>query len=246
MINKNLILNVYESRSLNSNLATQLLYGEKFLIIKSYKKHFQIKTSYDNYPGYITKRKIKKKMIPTHKISVLKASLYSRPNIKFKLKKKISFCSYIQVLSIKNNFYKFDKYWIQKKDVMKIKATIKLFDKIKIFESIKYKWGGNSFKGIDCSALVQIFYKFNNLYFPRDTKDQVKLFKKSNNKAYLKKNSLIYWKGHVAICLTNTNLIHAYGPKKKVIIMNIKKTIKEIKEKSKLEIQSIKHEPSRF
>ena len=243
MINKNLILNVYEGRSLNSRLATQLLYGEKFSVLKIYKKHFQIKTSYDNYVGYIKKKNYHKKMSPTHKISVLKANLYSEPNIKFKLKKKISFCSYIQVSDTKNNFYKFDEFWVKKKDIMKVNETIKLFNKIKIFKNIKYKWGGNSFKGIDCSALIQIFYKFNNLYFPRDTKDQVKLFKKSKNIKNLKKNSLIYWKGHVAICLTNTYLIHAYGPKKKVIIMNIKKTIKEIKEKSKLEIQSINHEP---
>ena len=34
--------------------------------------------------------------------------------------------------------------------------------------------------------------------------------------------------------------MHAYGPKKKVIIMSIKNTILEIKEKSKLEVIGIK------
>ena len=48
----------------------------------------------------------------------------------------------------------------------------------KMFKNIKYKWG-NSFKGIDCSALVQIFYKFNNKFYPRDTKDQIKYFKRN-------------------------------------------------------------------
>jgi len=38
------------------------------------------------------------------------------------------------------------------------------------------------------------------------------------------------------------NLIHAYGPKKKVIIMNTIKTINEIEEKSKLKVKSIKNE----
>ena len=40
-----------------------------------------------------------------------------------------------------------------------------------------------------------------------------------------KKGDLIFWKGHVAVCLNSTKLVHAYGPKKRVIIMPIRKTI---------------------
>ena len=242
MINNNLILNVYEKKTLKSKISTQLLYGEKFSIIRKYKDCLKIKSSYDKYIGYISKKKYLTKINPTHKVSVLKADLYSKPNKKFKLKKKISFCSHIEVIDIKNSFYKFEKYWIKKENVLKLNDKIKLFNKVKIFKDIKYKWGGNSFKGIDCSALVQIFYKFNNKYCPRDTKDQIKFFKRNRKIKHLKKNSLIYWKGHVAICLSNTYLIHAYGPKKKVLIMKINKTVKEIKNNSKLEVQSIINE----
>ena len=49
---------------------------------------------------------------------------------------------------------------------------------ILIFKNIKYKWGGKSFKGIDCSALIQLFLNFNNKFCPRDAKDQVKYCKK--------------------------------------------------------------------
>ena len=31
-------------------------------------------------------------------------------------------------------------------------------------------------KGLDCSALVQLFFNFNNKYCPRDAKDQVRFF----------------------------------------------------------------------
>ena len=49
-------------------------------------------------------------------------------------------------------------------------------------------------------------------------------------------NDLIFWKGHVAICVNNNYLIHAYGPKKKVLIMKIYKTIKEIEKNAKLKV----------
>ena len=86
-----------------------------------------------------------------------------------------------------------------------------LFKRVSIFKNVKYKWGGKSCNGIDCSALIQIFYKFNNLYCPRDTKDQIRYFK---NKKMISKNALIFWRGHVALCLSKSKLIHAYGPKK--------------------------------
>ncbi len=242
MINTNLILNVYKEKSLKSALSTQLLYGEKFKIIKKLGKFTKIKTTYDNYIGYIKSKKFKKNFNPTHKISSLSAHLYSKPSRKFKLKKKISFCSFIKIINKKNNFLKFDKYWINKKDLLPIKINSSLFSKIRIFEGIKYKWGGNSFKGIDCSALVQIFYKFNNSFCPRDTKDQMKYFKKNVKLNKIKKNNLIFWKGHVAVSLSNRNLIHAYGPKKKVVIMNTYKTISEIKNNSNLKIKFIKNE----
>ena len=242
MINTDLILNVYKHRSLKSSLSTQLLYGEKFKIIKKFGKFLKIKTAYDNYFGYIKNKKFKENVTPTHKISNLSATLYSKPNKKFKLKNKISFGSLVKITRKTKNFLNFDKYWINKKDVLSIKKTNLLFSKIKIFKNVKYKWGGNSFKGIDCSALVQIFYKFNNKFCPRDTKDQVKYFKKNVKLSKIKKNNLIFWKGHVAICLSNIDLIHAYGPRKKVIVMNIKKTIDEIEKKSNLKVKFIKNE----
>ena len=59
MINTDLILNVYKYRSLKSPLSTQLLYGEKFKIIKKFGKFLKIKTAYDNYFGYIKNKKFK-------------------------------------------------------------------------------------------------------------------------------------------------------------------------------------------
>ena len=113
----------------------------------------------------------------------------------------------------------------------------KIFQRIKIFRDVKYKWGGKKFDGVDCSGLIQLFYKFNNLYCPRDTGPQFQYFKKLRS---IKKNAIIFWKGHVAVCLSKKKLIHAYGPKKKVIIMDIKKTINLIKKTAKLEVIGIK------
>ena len=54
-----------------------------------------------------------------------------------------------------------------------------------------------------------------------------------------KKGDIIFWKGHVAICVNSKQLIHAYGPKKKVLIMPIKETIKRILDTASLKVRKI-------
>ena len=77
---------------------------------------------------------------------------------------------------------------------------------------------------------------FNNKFCPRDTKDQIKFFKKKTELRKIKKNDLIFWKGHVALALSKQELIHAYGPSKKTVIMPIKKTIDRIYKTANLKI----------
>ena len=96
------------------------------------------------------------------------------------------------------------------------------------------------FSGVDCSALVQLFLNFNNKFCPRDTKDQIKYFKKKIKLKNIRKNDMIFWKGHVAIALSKNKLIHAYGPMKKVVVMSIKKTIERIKRTANLKVTSIR------
>ena len=139
------------------------------------------------------------------------------------------------------HFVEFKKNkWIKKRDLKLIDYYEKNISKIlRFFLNTKYLWGGKTSEGIDCSALIQIYFHFNNIFFPRDTKDQIKFIKRNKNFRLYKKDKLMYWKGHVAYILSKNLLIHAYGPKKKVIIMKINKTIDEIKKNTNLDLKLI-------
>ena len=130
--------------------------------------------------------------------------------------------------------------WIKQKDITLINKKEKNFVKIfKSYLNCKYKWGGKTYHGVDCSALVQLFYKFNNKFFPRDTIDQIKYKKGIITKKKFKPGDIIYWKGHIAVCINSKKLIHAYGPKKKVVIMPIIETIKRIERTANLKVKKI-------
>ncbi len=68
----------------------------------------------------------------------------------------------------------------------------------------------------------------------------MKYFKKKIKLKNIKKNDLIFWKGHVALVISKNKLIHAYGPFKKVVVMSIKKTIERIYKTANLKIIGIR------
>jgi cell wall-associated NlpC family hydrolase len=233
------IVNLYKKKSVKSEIITQMIYGDSFLITNRTKKWLKIKIKEDNYKGYIENRNFNTYIKPTHKVAVLKATIYKLSGNKKKIS-QLSFGSKIQAKNIKAKFIKFENGWIHQKNIKPIKYKEKnIFNKIKLFKNIKYKWGGKSFKGIDCSALIQIFFNFNNKFCPRDAKDQVKHFNKAIAFNNIKKYDIIYWQGHVAVVLSKKKLIHAYGPKKKVIIGSVLSTTKLIQKTANLKILKI-------
>ena len=241
MRSNNSVINVYKTKNTKSKVVTQLLYGDTFKKLKKIGSWIRIKNDTDNYKGYIKKKKFTSNQQNTHKVYNLKANLYSKPNTKNKVRKQLSFGSKIKVMGEKNYFYKFDNLWIKKKDLKEINYKTKdVFKNIKKFINIKYKWGGKHFSGVDCSGLVQLFLNFNNKFCPRDTKDQIKYFKKKIEVKNIKKNDLIFWKGHVAIARSNRELVHAYGPLKKTIPAPIKKTIDKIYKTANLKVIGIR------
>ena len=235
------VINVYKKRTKKSEIVTQLLYGDTFKKVKQFKYWIKIQNDLDNYKGYIENKKFPLNIKNTHKVSVLYSNLYLKPNLNSKINKKLSFSSKVRVSERKGNFYKIDNFWIKKKDLKKINHKNRdIFSNIKKFKNIKYKWGGKHYSGIDCSALVQLFFSYNNRFCPRDTKDQIKYFRKRINIKKIKKNDLIFWKGHVAIIISKRKLIHAYGPYKKVVVMPVKNTIKRIFKTANLKVIGIR------
>jgi len=241
VISKLPVLNVYKKKTKKSKVVTQLLYGDTFKKLEQKSSWIKIKNDLDNYIGYIKSEKFSQNHKNTHKVSVLCSNLYLKPNNKNKIRKKLSFGSKIKVTNKKRNFYKFDNFWIKKKDLKKISFKTKnSFKNINKFINVKYKWGGKHFSGVDCSGLIQLFLNFNNKFCPRDTKDQIKYFKKKIEMQNIMKNDLIFWRGHVAIILSKKKLIHAYGPSKKVLIMSTNYTIKRIEKTTNLKVIGIR------
>ena len=235
------VTNINSKPSTKSEVMSQILYGEKFKILSKNRNWVKIKTHFDNYIGYIKKDNFYQNFKPTYKVCKLKSKIFRRVKNRYlSTKNFLYFATGISVKNINKNYIEYEKNkWIKKKDIKKISHYEKNYVKIlKLFEGSKYLWGGKTFKGIDCSALIQIYFYYNRVFFPRDSKDQIKFCKKKTNKK-LYKGDIIFWKGHVGMCISQSEFIHAYGPKKKVLIMPTNMTIKLIKKTANLLVKKI-------
>lgn len=98
----------------------------------------------------------------------------------------------------------------------------KLYDFYYEWKGVKYKYGGNSKRGIDCSALIQKAYKHKlNIKLPRTTFYQSKLGKYVNINQ-LKTGDLVFFKTgknsrHAGIYMKNGTFMHASTSKGVII-----------------------------
>ncbi len=235
------VANIYFKPSSNSEVVSQILYGEKFKILLKRKKYIKIKTHYDNYIGYIKKDKFLENFKPSHKVSKIKSRIFFKKGKRFLSSNHYLY--YGSGVCIRNENKKYIEFkknkWIKKSDIKNIDHYEKNYIKVfKFFLNTKYSWGGKTCVGIDCSALIQIYFYYNRIFFPRDTKDQIRFCKRKRGKNRLK-GDIVFWKGHVGICLNKSRFIHAYGPKKKVLIMPTVQTIKLIDKTANLKVKKV-------
>ena len=121
---------------------------------------------------------------------------------------------------------------IFKKKKSKSKGTKGTKNLIKIARSYlgtRYRFGGTSKRGIDCSGFTQKIMKKHGKKLPRTASQQASLGKHVQKK-HLKAGDLVFFKGtykkgisHVGLYLGNNKFIHASSGAKKVTITSINK-----------------------
>lgn len=92
---------------------------------------------------------------------------------------------------------------------------------------VPYRFGGTTLAGIDCSAYVQMVYRYFSIELPRTAREQFKAGMKVSSKKELEIGDLIFFRtyakfpSHVGIYIGGGNMIHASSRNKKVTVSSI-------------------------
>ena len=166
----------------------------------------------------------------THWVSALSTHAYSAADFKSPETLRAPFGSCFSVIAETDRFVETEFGFVPKQHLCE--SGFAFSDPAAIalrFLGCPYLWGGNSPLGIDCSGLVQAALMACGIECPGDSDLQEKFLTPSAPiPAGYARNLVMFWKGHVALTLDDTRLIHANVNKMAVSIEGIEEAITRI------------------
>ncbi len=183
-----------------SEMTSQILYGETCEITETEGLYSKIKMDFDGYEGWINSTVLKKENSEISKnILTQSYGVFDLPEGKNLLSLGSEVTFETENLVDKNNL------------------RDSLVETAKKFLNVPYLWGGRSYFGIDCSALVQLVYKIHGIALPRDADKQAEIGEARDFIEESEPGDLAFFEdetgfiSHVGLVLSPFELIHASG-----------------------------------
>lgn len=205
-----------------SEMVSQLLFGERFEVLKEEEKWTQIKGLNDEYKGWIdNKQYLSLSIDDYHKISIQGTAIVNE--LLAQLHYKGGFLNIpigSELPNLKNDSFTLGgtKYSLkgssQRRGHQEVTDILNL---AYLYLNAPYLWGGRSPFGIDCSGLVQVVYKIAGIHLPRDAYQQGEAGIAVESLAMAKAGDLAFFHNaegriiHVGILPSNQEIIHASG-----------------------------------
>ena len=190
----------------------QVLMGEDMLVLDRHEGCAFVRAEKDGYCGYVTEAALGAPCAATHWVSAPATHLYPAPDMKTREVAALSLGARLTVVAEHARFCEtHDGLFVPRPHVRAIGDWAE--DPASVAESLigtPYLWGGNSRAGIDCSGLVQAALNAAGIACPGDSDMQeTALGTQLAQGAARRRGDLVFWKGHVAIAVSTTRLIHA-------------------------------------
>jgi cell wall-associated NlpC family hydrolase len=208
-----------------SEQVTQLLLGETLKVYEKKKSWYRVKTAFDNYECWIDEKQFL--FINQREFEKLNEEA---PLVVSELADVLSNEESGEMTTVllgsnlphyTNNIIKLEetewKYEGSFSDTRKKGVKEKIVENAYLLLNAPYQWGGRSPFGIDCSGFIQLIYKLNGFFLPRDASQQAKKGQVLSFIEEAEEGDLAFFDNdegqitHVGLILSNNRIIHASG-----------------------------------
>ena len=189
-------------QSHQSEMTSQLLYGETVEILQNKGKFVKVKMHFDGYEGWIDSQQIAE--ISDDYFNERKTELVANTVQMYNTSQGPILLS----MGSEVNSEKTDPVFL---NLETISATANQF------LNVPYLWSGRSFFGIDCSGFVQLIYKAHGISLPREAQQQSEIGEVLSFVEESKPGDLAFFEDeegricHVGMMLADHEIIHASG-----------------------------------
>ena len=176
------IVPVRTDPSETSEMCTQILFGEHYILLDENRKWCKVKLALDGYEGWIDQKMVHEIREETYNRLTQQQSVVTTDPFNIVQPEK-GYSNFLIVAGSSLPFYKpsgnsfrigEEQYTIQGERISPVRKNVRsvLIDNALKYFNAPYLWGGRSPFGVDCSGLTQILYKMIGLQIPRDANQQ--------------------------------------------------------------------------
>ncbi len=209
------VVGLYASADDQTQLQTELLFGEEFVVYERKNKWAWGQANRDGFVGYVRADALALDLPrPDHWVCALRTPLYQWPDLKAPVNGFLHQNSLVSVLGQDDHYVDTGVGWVHVGDLKPEGNWRPDFVQTALaYLHTPYVWGGRSSIGLDCSALVQNALMAAGQPCLRDSDMQeaslgakVELADDLSN---LRRGDLLFWKGHVGLLVDVKTLLHA-------------------------------------
>lgn len=203
-----------------SEIVSQILFGEHFIIIEKDKQWSKVKLHYDDYEGWMDTKQYQTISNENYNLLCEEAIILNADLVEYitvsdnslipiTLGASLSFLNHPDVNT--------PNYGFEGLQTSGVKAKSNLVATAYLYLNAPYLWGGKTPFGIDCSGFTQMVYKLNGYKLLRDASQQATQGEVLSFIEESEPGDLAFFDNeegkiiHVGIMLENNYIIHASG-----------------------------------
>ena len=199
-----------------AELVSEALFGEVFTVYEHRDGFIRGQLETDRYVGWVAEEAlVDKPYRATHRVSHLRTYVFSEPDLKSTPSGLLSLNAQVKAGDVEGEFIECNRIgWVFNGHL----SDVETFERDPAYVATwfmhsPYLWGGCEGLGLDCTGLTRAAFGACGVKLPRDSDMQFawagEPVEDWDEPGKLKRNDLVFWKGHVGIMLDSKILLHA-------------------------------------